>query len=180
LCHGSLKCGAVEKFIVKNSTKICSFELKYKKELLALVMPVFRDGETYAIPVDISCQEAIDYWTSSPKKCFIVLQGEKICATYYICENQLGNGNHICNCGYITGPKYEGQGFARQMLEHSFLTAKSLGFTGMQFNFVVSSNIRAVETWKKYNFKKIGCVPRAFRHPNKGLIDALIMYKDLV
>jgi ribosomal protein S18 acetylase RimI-like enzyme len=49
----------------------------------------------------------------------------------------------------------------------------------MQFNFVVETNTRAIDIWTRAGFEVIGRLPKAFRHPRGGNIDALIMYKIL-
>jgi ribosomal protein S18 acetylase RimI-like enzyme len=49
----------------------------------------------------------------------------------------------------------------------------------MQFNFVASSNEGAVRLWSKLGFATVGQLPRAFRHPSRGYVDALVMYKWL-
>jgi hypothetical protein len=49
----------------------------------------------------------------------------------------------------------------------------------MQFNFVVSSNERAVRLWPHLGFEIVGRVPKAFRHPSLGLVDAFVMHRAL-
>jgi ribosomal protein S18 acetylase RimI-like enzyme len=49
----------------------------------------------------------------------------------------------------------------------------------MKFNFVVSTNTRAVHTWEQYGFDIVGRLPRAFSHPTAGYVDAFVMYKNL-
>ena len=49
----------------------------------------------------------------------------------------------------------------------------------MQFNFVASSNEGAVRLWHKLGFSTVGRLPKAFDHPEKGYVDALVMYKWL-
>jgi len=65
------------------------------------------------------------------------------------------------------------------MLEHSLIRAKERGFRAMQYNFVVSTNERAIRTWEAYGFAKVGCLPLAFKHPTLGYVDAFVMYKQL-
>ena len=50
----------------------------------------------------------------------------------------------------------------------------------MQFNFVVSTNEGAIRLWKRHGFEEVGRLPLAFEHPEKGLVDALVMYKWLI
>lgn len=49
----------------------------------------------------------------------------------------------------------------------------------MQFNFVVSTNARAVALWERLGFGIVGRLPGAFRHPHHGFVDALVMYRTL-
>ena len=50
------------------------------------------------------------------------------------------------------------------------------GFRAMQFNFVVSTNERAVRLWQRHGFEIVGRMPGAFLHPRFGYVDALVMY----
>jgi hypothetical protein len=49
----------------------------------------------------------------------------------------------------------------------------------MQFNFVVSSNHRAVRLWQAMGFAIAGTLPGAFRHPVLGEVDAYVMFQRL-
>jgi ribosomal protein S18 acetylase RimI-like enzyme len=49
----------------------------------------------------------------------------------------------------------------------------------MQFNFVVSTNDRAVRLWTSLGFNTVGRLPGAFLHPSLGYVDALVMYRAL-
>jgi ribosomal protein S18 acetylase RimI-like enzyme len=65
------------------------------------------------------------------------------------------------------------------MCLHSLDHARAQGFLAMQFNFVVSSNTRAVKLWQSLGFVIVGRLPQAFRHLRLGLVDALVMYRKL-
>jgi ribosomal protein S18 acetylase RimI-like enzyme len=49
----------------------------------------------------------------------------------------------------------------------------------MQFNFVVSTNERAMRLWKGLGFAVVGRLPAAFNHPTRGYVDALVMHRTL-
>ena len=49
----------------------------------------------------------------------------------------------------------------------------------MQFNFVVSTNERAIRLWEALGFEIVGRLPLAFRHPTRGYVDALVMFQPL-
>jgi ribosomal protein S18 acetylase RimI-like enzyme len=65
------------------------------------------------------------------------------------------------------------------MCLHSLDVARQRGFRAMQFNFVVSTNERAVRLWEALGFAAVGRLPEAFLHPAHGYIDALVMYRAL-
>lgn len=65
------------------------------------------------------------------------------------------------------------------MAEHSLAEATRRGFSAMQFNFVISSNKDAVHLWQSLGFEVVGRLPGAFRHPQLGPVDALVMFRRL-
>ncbi|GAA0747367.1 GNAT family N-acetyltransferase [Sphingomonas sp. ABOLD] len=145
----------------------------------AILEPVIRAGETYALDRDMSRDDALAYWLG-PDRASFVAEGEgRVLGTYYLRANQAGGGAHVANCGYATHPEARGRGIARAMAEHSFTEARARGFRAMQFNFVVSSNAPAVRLWHALGFATVGRVPEAFEHPAQGLVDALVLYRPL-
>jgi GNAT superfamily N-acetyltransferase len=145
----------------------------------AILEPVFRSGETYMIARDISREDAIKYWCGPGHETFLAEDGARILGTYYLRANQAGGGAHVANCGYITAPAAQGRGVARAMLGHSLERARERGFRAMQFNCVVSTNTRAVQMWQENGFAVVGTLPEAFRHPQLGYVDALVMFRKL-
>jgi ribosomal protein S18 acetylase RimI-like enzyme len=119
------------------------------------------------------------YWLCSDKEVFVAEDQGAVLGTYYIRANQSGGGGHVSNCGYMTSAAATGQGVARRMCEHSLEHARANGFLAMQFNFVVSTNERAVGLWQKLGFQTVGRLPLAFRHPSHGYVDALVMFRPL-
>lgn len=147
--------------------------------ILNVIEPVFRAGETYTIPRDISPTEAIAYWLSDAHQVFVFEEAGQILGTYFLQANQRGGGAHVANCGYITAQSAAGRGIARAMCSHSLALAKNRGFKAMQFNFVVSTNERAVKLWQSLGFDIVGRLPGAFLHPTFGYVEALVMFRSL-
>ena len=148
-------------------------------EIWSILEPVFRAGETYMIARDISKDEATSYWCGPSHETFVADEGGRILGTYFLRANQAGGGAHVANCGYITAPAAQGRGVARAMLGHSLARARERGFRAMQFNCVISTNARAVQTWQDNGFLIVGRLPEAFLHPTLGYVDALVMYRQL-
>lgn len=150
-----------------------------KPSIWQIVGPTIRAGETYALDRDMTEADALAYWLGGDRVTFVAEEGGVIVGTYYMRANQAGGGKHICNCGYMTGTDARGRGVARAMCEHSLTHDRQLGFRGMQFNFVVASNTRAIALWQSFGFAIVGRLPQAFHHPSLGYVDALIMFRPL-
>ena len=145
----------------------------------AIMEPIIRAGDTYTLPRDMDKKSALAYWLSEEHEVFVAEDNGEIVGTYFLQANQQGGGAHVANCGYMTAIPATGRGVARRMCEHSLARARAKGFRAMQFNFVVSSNERAVRLWQSFQFEIVGCLPKAFLHPRLGYVNAYIMYRDL-
>lgn len=144
-----------------------------------IIGPTIRAGETYALDAAMTEDEALAYWFGPDRETFVAEEKGEILGTYYLRTNQPGGGAHVCNCGYMTSVAATGRGVARRMADHSLNRARERGFRAMQFNFVVSTNVRAIRLWESLGFAIVGRLPGAFRHPDHGYVDALVMYQSL-
>ena len=145
--------------------------------IFSIVEPTIRAGETYTLPRDMTRQDALDYWFAANHEVFVAEAGDGILGTYFIQPNQRGGGSHVANCGYMTAPNATGRGVASAMCEHSLEHARARGFRAMQFNFVVSTNDRAVRLWQRHGFGILATLPKAFLHPVHGYTDAYVMFR---
>jgi len=110
---------------------------------------------------------------------YVALVDGEIVGTYVLKPNQPGLGSHVANAGYMVIPDHSDKGIGRAMCEHSLEDARQVGFLAMQFNFVVSTNERAVALWKKMGFSIVGTCPKTFRHRQLGLVDTYVMHRFL-
>lgn len=147
--------------------------------LWSILEPVIRAGETYPLPRDMSRAAALAYWRQPGYSVFVAERDGAVLGTYYLRANQTGGGAHVANCGYMTAENATGRGVATAMCHHSLAEAKARGFRAMQFNFVISSNTRAVRLWQHCGFEIVGRLSEAFAHPRLGYVDALVMMQRL-
>lgn len=144
----------------------------------AMLEPVFRAGETYAVDRDMSETAARALWLEGPAATFVA-EDDRPLGTYYIKTNHGGGAAHICNCGYVTDAAARGRGVARAMCLHSQDRARAMGYRAMQFNLVLASNAGALRLWDSLGFDRVGTLPDAFDHPVSGMVDAHVMWKRL-
>ncbi|MBA4191509.1 MAG: GNAT family N-acetyltransferase [Planctomycetaceae bacterium] len=140
---------------------------------------VAASGDVFAYDESTTQEAARKLWFDPPAVCYVAEVDGQFSGTYYVRPNAAGRGNHVANAGYMVSPTFRGRGLARTLCEHSLGVARELGFTAMQFNFVVASNVAAVRTWETCGFAVVGRVPGAFRHVELGFVDALVMFRTL-
>lgn len=150
-----------------------------EEALWGILEPMVRQGGTYVFSLDKTRESMMGYWMGTEKTTFVVEKEGVVLGTFYLKANQEGLGDHICNAGFVVSRDAEGQGVGRWMGEYAQAAAKSRGFLAMQFNFVIQSNQKAVHLWKSLGFSVIGEIPEAYRHPELGLVSALIFHKKL-
>lgn len=144
-----------------------------------ILEPVIRAGETLALARDLSREDALAFWHGRGHEVYVAEEGGRVVGTYFVRANQKAGGSHVANCGYVTAQEHMGRGIAGAMCGHSLSRAKEMGFRAMQFNFVVSSNERAVRLWQSCGLEIVGRLPEAFLHPVLGYVDALVMFRTL-
>jgi ribosomal protein S18 acetylase RimI-like enzyme len=150
-----------------------------RTSIWSIIRPVIQAGDTYTLDPTIGEANALAYWLGTDKETFVAEEDGRVIGTYYMRPNQAGGGSHVCNCGYMTSRSAMGRGVARAMCNHSLAHARFRGYRAMQFNFVVSTNERAVRLWETMGFEIVGRLPLAFHHPSLGYVDALVMFQHL-
>jgi ribosomal protein S18 acetylase RimI-like enzyme len=149
------------------------------------VWPVWHEtvsaGETYAYPAATSEEEGRALWLRpTPAETWLAEDsGGEVLGTYLLAPNQPGAGAHVANAAFIVSGAARGRGIGRQLADHCLDRARTLGYLAMQFNAVVATNTAAVALWRSLGFETVGTVPRAFRHPTRGLVDLYVMHRFL-
>jgi L-amino acid N-acyltransferase YncA len=145
----------------------------------AILEPVIRAGETLATPRDMAREAALALWLSPDRTVRVLEADGAVMGIFYVRANQTGGGAHVANAGYVVADDATGRGFARRMCAASMDLARKLDFRAMQFNFVISTNERAVALWQAMGFAVVGRLPGAFAHPSGEVVDALVMFRNL-
>jgi L-amino acid N-acyltransferase YncA len=141
---------------------------------------VVAGGDSFVFDPDTTRDEALTIWCGPSMRVYVAEHDGRVVGSYFLKPNQPGLGSHVANAGYMVAPEARGLGVGRAMGEHSLIEARRLGYRGMQFNMVVSSNEAAVRLWTALGFSTVGNLPQAFRHATLGYVDAYIMYQEIV
>lgn len=164
------------KFVVNIRPAIESDRDAIWKIFHEVIMP----GDTYAFDPQMSRNDALAYWFRNDTQTYVADDDGRVGGTYILKPNQQSGGAHVANAAFMVPSSARGKGIGRAMAEHCLGEARRLGFRAMQFNFVVSTNESAIHLWRQLDFKIVGTLPAAFRHPEKGYVDVYVMFRSLI
>lgn len=163
-----------------NEIKIRSATTKDHAAIWNIFHEIIAAGDTYAFDPRMSREEALTYWFGADTHTYVAEEDGSVVGTYILRSNQSGPGSHVANAAFMVARDAEGAGVGRRMAEHCLSEARRMGFRAMQFNFVISTNTRAIHLWNQLGFKIVGTLPGAFRHSEKGYVDVHVMYRSLL
>ena len=136
-------------------------------------------GDSFVYDPNTPRNEAEAYWFAKGTRTYVAERDGKVVGSYILRPNRPGLGNHVSNAGFMVAPAARRFGVGLAMGEHALAEARRLGYSAMQFNFVISTNETAVRLWQRLGFRIVGTLPGAFRHSRKGSVDAYVMYRVL-
>ena len=135
--------------------------------------------DTYAFAPDTGRDEGVGYWFGPQVTSFVAQIDGRVVGMYKLIANRRDLGAHVSNASFMVHPSATGRGVGRALGVHCLHEARRQGYEAMQFNFVVSTNRRAVALWQRLGFRIVGTLPRAFHHGALGLVDAYVMHRFL-
>ena len=138
-------------------------------------------GETFSWDREIAEADARAIWMGGPpKRTFVAVDdGDRVLGSAVLGPNHGGTASHVATASFMVDPAAVGRGAGRALGERVLDQARADGYRAMQFNAVVSTNVRAVALWQRLGFVIVGTLPRAFRHREHGEVDAYVMHRFL-
>ncbi|MBK7535418.1 MAG: GNAT family N-acetyltransferase [Myxococcales bacterium] len=136
-------------------------------------------GETYVQDETFAEAAFAPYWSGRGGEQWVAELDGAVVGGYTLRANHPGRGSMIGTASYVVDEAHRGRGIGRTLGQHSLDRARTLGFRGMLFNFVVATNAPALHLWESLGFRVIARVPSAFDHERLGPTDALVMFRSL-
>jgi RimJ/RimL family protein N-acetyltransferase len=140
---------------------------------------VLERGDTYVLEAGDDPGFCRSYWLGPGVRSFVAIHAGRVAGMYKLVPNQTGRGAHVANASFMVDPGMQGAGIGLRLGQHCLEQASLAGYLAMQFNFVVSTNERAVALWRKLGFAIAGTLPGAFRHAQLGYVDSYVMFRTL-
>lgn len=87
----------------------------------------------------------------------------RIYGLYILHPNNVGRCGHICNASYAVSSESRGKHIGEMLVKDCLEQGKKYGFSVLQFNAVVESNIHARHLYERLGFVQLGTIPKGFR-----------------
>ena len=105
--------------------------------------------------------------------------GRAIHGLYILHPNNVGRCGHIGNASFAVRSESRGRGIGEKLVLDCLRQAKRFGFTVMQFNAVVESNLRARRLYERLGFVPLGVVPKGFRMKDGHFENICLYYYEV-
>jgi len=157
---------------------------EYQQRDMAAAMEIWnevvRDGIAFPQVEELTEREANEFFLSQSYT-GIAVDDEtgEVVGLYILHPNNVGRCGHICNTSYAVRSDKRGLHIGEQLVKDSLATGARLGFTLLQFNAVVASNIHALHLYERLGFTRLGRIPRGFRMKDGHYEDIILHYIEL-
>lgn len=103
----------------------------------------------------------------------------KVYGLYILHPNNIGRCGHICNASYAVSRQSRGLHIGEKLVSDCLKQGKLHGFTVLQFNAVVASNVHARHLYERLGFIQLGVIPKGFRMKDGHYEDICPYYHEL-
>ncbi len=103
----------------------------------------------------------------------------EVCGLYILHPNNIGRCGHICNASYAVRKDMRGRHIGEALVLDCIAKGREHGFSILQFNAVVASNIHARHLYERLGFIQLGVIPQGFRMKDGYFEDICPYYRKL-
>lgn len=87
----------------------------------------------------------------------------RILGLYILHPNNVGRCGHICNASYAVRSDCRGLHIGEKLVKDCLMQGRIHGFSILQFNAVVATNLHARHLYERLGFHQLGVIPGGFR-----------------
>jgi len=103
----------------------------------------------------------------------------KIYGLYILHPNNIGRCGHICNASYAVSSQSRGLHIGEKLVLDCIKQGREHGFSVLQFNAVVATNMHARHLYERLGFTQLGTIPKGFRMKDGYYEDICPYYRVL-
>ena len=131
-------------------------------KMIAIWNEVVEEGIAFPQEDLLDAETGAEFFASQ-SYCGVADKDGDILGLYILHPNNVGRCGHICNASYAVLSEMRGNHIGEQLVLDSLRIGKELGFSVLQFNAVVETNIQGRHLYERLGFTQLGTIPRGFR-----------------
>ncbi len=142
-------------------------------EMTEIWNSVIKKGNAFPAQDEFTGEQAANLFAAQ-SACRVAVEEDRVKGVYIVHPVNDGRCGHIANASYAVAESARCRGIGRALVEDSIAAARSIGFTGMQYNAVVSVNAAAIKLYEDIGFVRIGRIPGGYRMLDGSFSDTFI------
>ena len=159
--------------------KVREFKEKDLKSMVRIWNEIVEDGIAFP-QEELLDENSGRVFFSSQSFCGVAEDDDgSIQGLYILHPNNVGRCGHICNASYAVSSAFRGRHIGERLVIDCMEKAKQLGFSILQFNAVVETNIHARHLYERLGFHQLGVIPKGFRMKDGNFENICPYYTEL-
>ncbi len=159
--------------------KVREFKEKDLKSMVRIWNEIVEDGIAFP-QEELLDENSGRVFFSSQSFCGVAEDDDgSIKGLYILHPNNVGRCGHICNASYAVSSVFRGRHIGEKLVIDCMKKAKQLGFSILQFNAVVETNIHARHLYERLGFHQLGVIPKGFRMKDGNFENICPYYTEL-
>lgn len=147
--------------------------------MIAIWNEVVEEGIAFPQEDLLTAETGEAFFASQTYNAVAVDEQGSVCGLYILHPNNVGRCGHICNASYAVRSDCRGQHVGEALVLDCLEQGRKQGFTILQFNAVVASNIHARHLYERLGFVQLGVIPKGFRMKDGHYEDICPYYHEL-
>lgn len=141
---------------------------------------VVEEGNAFPQEEGLAPGEADEFFSSQTHTGVAVDEDTgRVVGVYVLHSNNVGRCGHMANASYAVDPAVRGQHIGERLVKDCLAQGPTYGFSVLQFNAVVASNIHAIHLYERLGFTQLGRVPGGYHLADGSYEDIILFYHEM-
>lgn len=150
--------------MAKMKIEVRKYEDKYLFEMIKIWNEIVEQGIAFPQEEILNIESGKEFFSLQTYTGVAVdIETDKIYGLYILHPNNVGRCGHICNASYAVSTSYRGLHIGEKLVLNCIEQGRLHGFSILQFNAVVATNIHARHLYERLGFVQLGKIPKGFR-----------------
>lgn len=143
---------------------IRKYEEKDLSEMIEIWNEIVEEGNAFPQEECLNLESGSEFFAEQTYTGVAVDIGtNKLHGLYILHPNNIGRCGHICNASYAVSADSRGLHIGEKLVLDCMRQGREYGFSILQFNAVVATNIHARHLYERLGFTQLGTIPKGFR-----------------